>query len=160
MLLSHWLYSVSKIRLLYEKNRQLLATVSGLWRCTVLSDASRNNLKKPDDLGRFCISCLSWTHERAPQYFVWSKLWPWKGILASYLSGRAKTELIAVSVFVHQEKLTLFSTAWKRCTGCEVIVRWAHAFLFWPCLPTTMCSTHLHLFIFTSSYNQWCRDIP
>lgn len=82
----------------------------------------------------------------------------------STLNPRAHNikQLIADTVFCfffHQHQ-TLFSTEWKHCRDFEVIVRWAHAFLFWPCLPTTMCSTHLHLFIFTSLYIQRYSHIP
>lgn len=101
--------------------------------------------------------------EHAPWCFVWSKLWPWKGLIQAHVCafnlGTCKKATNRCLSFFPQQQ-TLFSTAWKHCTGCEVIVRWAHAFLFWPCLPTTMCSTYLHLFIFTSSYSQWYRDIP
>lgn len=133
--------------------------LSGLLQCTVLGDASRNKISlKCLMVGKLCQLC-----ERAPLCSLWNKLWPWRELIqtqihAFNLRTCKKVTNCCLSIF-HQQQ-PLFSTAWKNCIGCEVIVRWAHAFLFWPCLPTTMCSTHLHLFIFTASYNQWYRDIP
>lgn len=54
----------------------------------------------------------------------------------------------------------LFCAEWKHCKDFRVIVRWAHAFLFWSCLPTAMRSAHLHLFIFTSLHIERYSDIP
>lgn len=46
-----------------------------------------------------------------------------------------KSWLIAASAFFSWRKWSLLWSG--NCTAYKVIVRWAHAFLWWPCLPTT-----------------------
>lgn len=77
----------------------------------------------------------------------------------SWLRPDTPTEMQSTCWLFHLHQ-TFYCAEWKHCRDLRVIVRWAHAFLFWSCLPTAMCSTHLHLFIFTSLHIQRYSDIP
>lgn len=60
------------------------------------------------------------------------------------------------SFSIFQLKEMEFSVAWKLCMGYKVIVRWAHAFLLWLCLPTTVCSLPPPSFYFSRPVAQSC----
>lgn len=145
-----WYLRVSRIHIGIRTD--LLVVISAL--CTLLSDEKDNVLPM-----LWSVSEV-WTLN-APLCFIcklclWKTFNPAKQTSAFTPQDNMKVTGCCISTFLQQ--LTLFSTAWKCCTGCEVIVKLAHAFLFWPCLPTTMCSTPLHLLIFTSSYNNLHQD--
>ena len=82
-------------------------------------------------------------------YCVWSKLWPWNVSIQTDISAfnlrtckkkKKKATNCCLSIFHPQHKPS-FCAAWKHCTGCEVIVRWAHA---GTTLPSFTKSTRVH----------------
>lgn len=130
----------------------------------------KSNVTLEPDVERFVLQQLFDTcicKIRVHLGIVWSKIvWLWQGsnpgTRLSLTSGPEKKKRVTnccLSIFRYAAANLIFysvETLYRLRGDCQVSPRFPVLALF----TNHNVFTHLHLFIFTSSYNQWNRDIP